>query len=348
MTANIVEIVANESAEAAWTGYIASHVDKDIGSFHFCFVLHALHKSGLSAFLQKTEGFRLAELTSRYDAHLVSHLMKYLVVRKVLAEDGDKLALTEYGRRCLSPTTLAQVGFYIEAYASITSQIAPLLTGQSVYGQTVMRDGKALGAHCATLFTIYHSQIIQKIVVEKRLCSILDLGCGGGAMLVDACKLAPNLKGYGLDIAPGAIDFANELCAAEKLQDRLSFAVGDAFNTATWPTYEDLDAIAAVGALHEHFRDGELAVVNMLNVFAGLIERGKARYIILGEPELYYDNAENDPDLFLIHIFTAQGFPRRKKLWLEVFAKSRLTCEKIYTRAGIGPRFCFYLLTLRT
>jgi SAM-dependent methyltransferase len=344
----ITEWLENPQARSDWGEYIASGVAKDIGSFHFCYVLHALNTSGLVDFLREKGRFSRNELPEKFDTHLVQHLMRYLLIRELLVEDeAGILSLTEYGFRCLTPTTLAQIGFYVEAYASVTSRISSLLTGEALYGRDVVRDGRSLGTHCATLFTIYHTEVILKIIREKGLRRILDLGCGGGAMLIDACKLLPDLVGYGLDISADSIAYAHELCAKAKLQERLSFEVGNAFDPSTWPAYKNLDAVVAVGALHEHFRDGEEAVIRILDIFADLIETGGADYIILGEPELYYDQHENDPDLYLIHIFTAQGFPRRKEKWVNLIAESRLCCERIYTRTGVGPRFCFYLLTVK-
>lgn len=345
----VLDIIHNREAKGAWNEYLASGLVRDIGSFHLCLTVHALSKSGMANFFLTHPCFSSEDVCRKYNTHIASYLLEYLVVRNILVKttSDNTYSLTEYGRRCLSPVSLAQIGFYIEAYSPVLNHMADLVTNKKIYGREVLRDGMALGAHCATLFTIFHTEIILKIVNEKGLKSILDLGCGGGAMLIDACKNALEIKGFGLDIAPGAIEFANNLCREEGLEDRLSFAVGDAFDPKTWPDYKNIDAISAVGALHEHFRDGEESIIRMLNIFASLIKEGRTKYFILGEPELYYDNEENDPDLFLVHIFTSQGFPRRRELWMDVLDKSNLKCERVYTRVGIGPRFCFYVLSLK-
>lgn len=344
-----IDYIDSLEAKSEWNEYISSGLMKDIGSFHRCLMFNSLNKSGLATFFLENDSFSKDDLTHMYDKHIVSNLIDYLVITDILVKhsSNDLYSLSENGRRCLSAVSLAQIGFYVEAYAPVLFEMSELITQKKQYGKDVLRDGAALGEHCAHLFTVFHAEIILTIIKEKDLKSILDLGCGGGAMLVDACKSDLSLQGYGIDIAPGAIDFAKQLCIEEKLQDRLKFDVGDAFIPETWPDYGSIDAISAVGTLHEHFREGEKAVIKMLNVFASLIRDRRAKFFILGEPELYYDNGENDPDLFLVHIFTAQGFPRRREQWMEIIDRSELKCEKVYTRKGIGPRFCFYLLGLR-
>ena len=343
-----IKILPNTKAANAWNEYLAAGLDKDLSSFHLCLVLQALHTSGLAKRLNDMRDQKIDDVIKGYDQHTARHMINYLTIRELIIVNNDKVRLTEYGQRALSDISLAQIGFYVEAYAPVLFNMSKLLTNEKTYGTDVERNGQALGAHCATLFEYFHTEIILEILEKTKATSLLDLGCGGGMMLIDSCKHKTSLSGYGLDIAPGAIEYAKNFAKKEGLADRAKFAVGDAFDPATWPLeYQNVDAISAVGALHEHFRDGEQAVINMLNIFADLIKRKNAKCFILGEPELYYDRYENDPDLYLIHIFTAQGFPRRRELWMKIIEKSNLYCEQVYTRSGIGPRFCFYLLKLK-
>jgi hypothetical protein len=98
--------------------------------------------------------------------------------------------------------------------------------------------------------------------------------------------------------------------------------------------------------VHEHFRHGEAAVISILNTYGDILQ-SRDRVFILGEPELRYDRVKNDVDLFLVHIFTAQGFPRHREEWLALFARTRLRCRAVYTRPYAGPRFNFFVLERR-
>jgi SAM-dependent methyltransferase len=314
-----------------------------------CLALLSAWQVGMIDKLKTSTRLPVAALTQGLDPHTAGHLVRYLSIRGLIETDADYevAALTIRGKRMVSDISLAQLGFYIEAYGPVLTRMTDMMTGRATYGQDIDRDGAALGAHCATLFRTFHSPIILEILRNWNVRSMVDLGCGGGMLLIDACHHQSGLTGHGLDISGGAIEHARDLAAREDLSERLTFSVADAFKPETWP--EDCahaDAICAVGAVHEHFRDGEDAVVDILNTYAELL-RDKTQVFILGEPEIWYDDAENDADLYLAHIFTAQGFPRRRRLWMDVIDRTRLTCRRVLTRQGIGPRFCFYELTLQ-
>jgi SAM-dependent methyltransferase len=329
-----------------WRDYHASGMPGLLGSYHLCQALFAFVRTGMLEKVKQHGNAPEVVLVSGLDTHLAKHLLHYLVIRGILEVKDDNYHLTEQGKLLTADIALAQLGFYVEAYGPVTHRMSELLTGQALYATDVLRNGEALGEHCATLFHTYHTSIVLKALEGLNANCILDLGCGGGRFLVDACNQQPTLRGVGLDISPGAIAFANNLCASENLSDRLEFVVGDAFKPESWPAVcHQADVLCAVGVLHEHFRDGEEAVIEILNTYAGLLQNG-VKSLILGEPELYYDDQENDADLFLIHIFTMQGFPRRRELWLKLFERTKLRCRRVLTRPTAGPRFNFFDLTL--
>jgi SAM-dependent methyltransferase len=345
-----VEIVTVEGVSPAleWEIYSASGLPQYIGHFHLCLVLNALHRSGLAARLVAAESLSEREFSACITSGLGSKLLRYLKVRGLVREEvADHFRLTDRGSRLLCDVGRAQLQFYVDAYSPVTTRLDALLTGTAHYPEDIQRNGAALGAACDELFTVFHTPIIHEILAALRPRRIVDLGCGGGRMLSDACRHFPELEGLGLDISPGAVALARERSEALGLRGRLQFRVADAFDLSTWPeAARSADVFAAVGAVHEHFRDGEQAVLDILDTYAGLMRENNAKAFILGEPELHYDDAENDADLHLVHIFTAQGFPRPRREWLDLIARSGLNCRQVFTRDRVGPRFCFYVLTV--
>jgi SAM-dependent methyltransferase len=252
------------------------------------------------------------------------------------------------GVKLAQETAQAQLEFYIKAYGPVVSRMPQLLMGQAQYGVDVQRDGGALGSACARLFSIYHDPIVLEALDAMDAAKVLDLGCGAGQFLLDACARNPKLLGVGLDISADAIALAQKAAMRLGLEDRLLFVEGDAFRPDEWPEpCRDADVLFGVGVLHEYFRDGDAAVIDILNRFAAQLRSGRLKGFVLGEPELVYDDAENDADLHLVHIFTLQGFPRRRELWLELFGRSALRCVRLWCRPGAGPRFAFYQLVPR-
>jgi len=348
MIDNIFEL-HTPSSDQSWTEIEEAGVTKMITVANLAQSLHALHKTGIAQKLYQagSEGIHKSELTSAFDSYLLSHFLNYLKVHGIIEETSGGYRLREDKRSLASPVAGAQFGFYLEAYGPIVSSIPEFIAKAKVYGTDVERDGRALGIHCATLFNEYHTETVLKALAETQSEKILDIGCGAGQFLIDACTQNPNLRGVGLDISAPAIQEANRVARASGLEDRLKFVVADAFKPGSWPIEcKDVDTICAVGVLHEHFRGGEKDVVAILNTYADLFKNG-VKSFILGEPEIRYDLDKNDVDLYLIHIFTAQGFPRHREEWLEFFPKSNLQCKATYTRPNAGPRFNFFVLEER-
>jgi SAM-dependent methyltransferase len=340
--------VSNGSDEATWNAYLRSGMLELLGGYHTCHAISALQKLGVIARLAGGAPVPRASLCALGDRHLIGHLLRYLSLVGIL-DDSDELSVRTTGRgnAMFSDVALAQFNFYFEAYGPVTRELDKLVTGESQYGRDVLRNGEALGKHSGVLFHRFYTPLVLEVLHEYGASKVLDLGCGGGRSLVDACKRDSNLRGVGLDISEPAIEAARRLAQSEGLQDRLTFVTGDAFRPETWPSEcNSADVVTAVGVLHEHFRDGEPAVLALLNRFSHFL-RGPARALLLGEPELYFDHVEHDSDFYFAHIITNQGFPRRCTEWLQLIERSELSCKRVLRRPDAGQRLAFYDLQAR-
>lgn len=319
-----------------------------ISYFNLAHTLTAVLKTGLADRLRLKDHIHSVELFKDLEPVLCTHLMRYLQTHGIVTISNDVYSLSTRGQKLLSSPALAHLAFYTEAYGPVVSNMEHLLTGKLVYGKGIERNGLALGQHCATLFEEYHTESMLEALEDISCKKILDLGCGGGQFLIDICLKSVDISGIGLDISEPAILFAKKGASSNNLCNRLNFSVADAFDQNTWPesSYE-CDVLCAHGVLHEHFRDGQEAVINILNKFTELLKSGFKAFI-LGEPELRYDLDQSDADLHLVHIFTAQGFPKDRDFWLDIFKKTDLECKRIYSRPTEGPRFNFFVLALKS
>jgi SAM-dependent methyltransferase len=337
----------NKQQNQSWSTVESSGIIEIISHYHLAKVITALYKTGLIAKINTAPEITL-EILHGFNPYLLGHLLNFLRIHNILLQEDDRYYLTEKGRSILSDESVAQLCFYSEAYSMITSNIDKFITNEMVYGRDILRDGKSLGIHCDTLFKEYHTASVLEAIKDLSVGQILDIGCGGGQFLMDICKKNSTLKGIGLDISEDAINYARATSTSQGLQNRLNFVVADAFNLSTWP--DDCfkcDILCGSGVVHEHFRDGEQAVITILNTYAELLEKKGFKAIVLGEPEIRYDLVKSDPDLYLVHIFTAQGYPHHREEWLELFNKTKLQCKDVYTRLAAGPRFNFFVLTLK-
>jgi SAM-dependent methyltransferase len=342
----VIRELINKKQNQSWSQVENSGILDIISNYNLAKVLTGSYKAGLiSAFLRQSP--IVVEQLTEFEPYLLGHLLRYFQIHGLLYLGDEGYYLTEKGKNLLSDESVAQLCFYSEAYDSITSNIDKFINREAIYGRDVMRDGKALGKHCDTLFKEYHTSTVLEAIDPLKCKKILDVGCGGGQFLIDVCQKSGELTGIGLDISEPAITYAKESAKSNQLDARIDFFVADAFNLSSWPEEcFSADVLCASGVIHEHFRDGEEAVINILNKYAELLS-GNFKAFILGEPEIRYDLVKSDSDLFLVHIFTAQGFPHHREEWLSLFSKTKLKCVNVYTRPYAGPRFNFFELRLK-
>ncbi len=75
--------------------------------------------------------------------------------------------------------------------------------------------------------------------------SVVDLGCGAGALVIELATRLPELRGHGIDVAPAVIERARAAAARSKVSDRVRFSVGDVA-TDTTPA----DVAICIGSTH--------------------------------------------------------------------------------------------------
>lgn len=343
----IIHKLNNKKQNKSWSDVEGSGVIELISQYQLAKVLTSLYKTGLIKKLKDIECIDINTFNG-FNNYLLTHLFNYLKIHNILYDTEKGYCVTIKGKAIFSDESIAQLCFYSEAYDNITSNINNFLNDNLLYGRDIIRDGKSLGIHCDTLFKEYHTESMVEALKHLECKKILDVGCGGGQFLIDLCAKNPKLTGIGLDISEPAISHANKAAEKQNLSARLNYVVADAFDLSTWPQEcFGADVLCGSGVVHEHFRDGEKSVIDILNTYASLLTNNDFKAIILGEPEIRYDLLKSDADLYLVHIFTAQGFPRHCDEWLELFEKTNLQCNDVYTRPSAGPRFNFFVLTLK-
>lgn len=331
-------------AQADWASVRESGIGEMLAGYNLTLALAMVEQSGMAGKLLGDGGCARAALLEGLDPAMGEGLVDYLAIRGVVAcGDDDAVVPTDRGRLLLSEVPRALLGYYNEAYAPVLRRGASLLDGTLAYGTDVERDGEALGRHCEVLFRSFGTRAVMRMLDSMEAHCVLDLGCGSGGLLIDACRQNPALRGIGLDNSPQVVRYGRQRVAAAGLSHRVRMVEGDAFQPETWPEEcGEADAIVTVGTLHEHFRHGEQAVIDVLNAYADFLgERGRG--VVLAEPELYRD--ARDADFYLIHTFTRQGYPRRRDDWCALFERSRLRCREVVQVPETGFRFVYFHLT---
>lgn len=356
-----VEIV-DADVQAAWRPVRAADVPGLAAQYVLATVLVGVARSGVAERLSATEWVPLDRLVPPGSRTvLVRNVLRYLEVRGVVesrdvAWDGAELSdttpqggrwrLTARGSALLSEVGESLLGFYVDAYGPVLRSLDGLLTGRQEYGEDVVRDAEALGRRCEPMTVSFAANLIRKVMAERDATSVLELGSGTGGLLLHLATQDPALRAVGLDIAPEAVALAAGRVRERGLQERLSFVTADAFAPATWPAEAaDCDLYLAIGALHENFRDGRDAVVELLSRYAALLAAAPGRALLLFEPELHVD--AEDADYYLAHVLTKQGFPRPREAWLPVIADAGLACRRVFTQPNVEFQFAVYEVVAR-
>lgn len=352
--------VDDPAVQAVWRPIATEGVPDLVAQHVLASTLVGLHRAGVAQRLSASNWTSLGELVPPGGIpHLVRNVLRYLRIRGVVesagidwvgaepapgSEDGGRWRLTEYGAALLSEVGSSLLGFYVEAYGPVLANVGGLLDGTVDYGPDVERDTEALGRRCEPMTISFLARLLRGLMTERDAHSVLELGCGTGGLALHMARIDPAFRAIGLDIAPDAIALAGRRLADSDLGDRVRFVVGDAFRPDSWPAAAaECDFYLAVGALHEQFRDGADAVVELLSRYRALLAAKPGRVLLLAEPELQIN--AGDAEYYLVHVLTKQGFPQGRQAWLHVIAAAGLRCERVYAQPNVEFRFAFYEIT---
>jgi SAM-dependent methyltransferase len=336
-----VEVV-DPDVQDAWQRLADSDVGSLASSYVLCTAIVGLTRAGIASRLSADWASQDSLVPPGADAEVIGHMLRYLEIRGVVESRAGEWRLLPRGAALLAELPESLIGYYVEAYGPVLNYMSARLDGTKHYSE-ISRDTEALGRRCEVLFRSFGTKLVADLIEEHGARSVVDLGCGTGGLVLDLCAQYPGLTGLGLDIATDAIDYAKQRAADLGLADRASFIVADAFAPELWPRAAvDADFYVMVGALHEHFRDGDDSVVALLRVYADLLASpaGTGKTLLLAEPELHRDAA--DADFYLIHALTGQGMPRPRGGWLGVIGEAGLRCHRVFSAPNTGFRFAYY------
>ncbi len=71
---------------------------------------------------------------------------------------------------------------------------------------------------------------LDKLIPKNRQCRLLEVGCGSGIYIKQACDLNPQLTAVGLELQENVADFAEKNVKNWKLEDRVSIETADVRN----------------------------------------------------------------------------------------------------------------------
>jgi SAM-dependent methyltransferase len=361
MTQDVESVeISDPGVQGIWRPIAEAGVSDLAAQYVLASALVGITRAGVTQRLSERDWKPLAELVPEGGiSHLVRNTLRFLEIRGVVESEGvrwigaepapetasgGRWRLTGKGAVLLAEVSESLLGFYVEAYGSVLQQMDGLLTGAIDYGTDVVRDTEALGRRCEPMTISFLANLLRRLMGERDAHSLLELGCGTGGLALHLAENDPEFSAVGIDIAPDAIRLADVRLAERGLGSQVSFVVGDAFEPDSWPAdAAGCDFYLAVGALHEQFREGKDAVVELLSRYRRMLAEKPGRVFLLAEPELQIN--AGDAEYYLVHVLTKQGFPQGRAPWLEVIEAAGLTCRRVYAQPNVEFRFAFYEIT---
>jgi SAM-dependent methyltransferase len=304
------------------------------------FVISALHQTGVFELLRE-HGPRTSEqlaAEAKLDHRFLDGILSYLAFTdRVLDKTGDRFALTERGREWLWADPLLVLAYAgVGAYSCLLYELVPSLRGERRYGRDFERNGELLakGSHHAGRH-LYPYIVSEMSKLGVR--TVADLGCGSGDLLISLCDIDPQLRGIGIDIAPGAIAESNRRIRARGLADRIRTVVADLRTPEVYAKdIADVEAFNAMMVYHEFLRDGEDSVIEM---FQRMQRAFPGRYFFLGEFDRVSDDefhAMRHPERvplafyqYVTHPLSLQGLPMESARWLALFERAGIAVVNV-------------------
>ena len=141
----------------------------------------------------------------------------------------------------MRPETELDAGQSAAIEAAVAKRVAGMPLGRIVGERAFF--GRRFGLNEATLEPRADSETLIEAVLEiaqeegfdTRAVRIVDVGTGSGCLLVTLLAEMPQALGHGRDIAPGALEAAQENARRHGVAGRVEFSLGDALEGLTGP-----------------------------------------------------------------------------------------------------------------
>jgi SAM-dependent methyltransferase len=201
------------------------------------------------------------------DGRILSAVLRYLYGAGLMDRDGRgryRLAFP------ISKADLAKIEIF-RAYAPVFSQLAALLSGHKRYGNGISRIPDLDATASSSIGEQFCYPFVIETVRSLGAGCVLDVGCGSGDLLIQACRTTPGLTGCGFDCAPTVVTLANQRIRHAGLSDRIRVVQGDLLmidQVLGGPKLSDLrsriDVIVSTSVLHEFAFPDEQALIPVL------------------------------------------------------------------------------------
>jgi len=303
----------NSERPAAANGVEERPVFELFEGFALTCVLSSLERNGQLARLEEGP---VAVGAAEGEDGLALATLRYLAQRDVVEERDGAFALTERGAAiCRDKGYLV----WLEGgYNRTLSELGAFAGGALRYGSDVVRDGRWVADGSALIGRDDVAPYAADVLGALDFHHVVDLGCGTARFLIGAAERF-GVSGFGIDLAPEAVQDAERAIAEAGLTGTVTVRCGDAGDLDAIPEVAQADLAVAHFLLHEIFEHGREALVGYLRKLGGLMPAGAHMLVAEVPPASGAPDERWRPEFTLLHavmrqqLLTVEG-------WDEAFA----------------------------
>ncbi|HUW58638.1 MAG TPA: methyltransferase domain-containing protein [Planctomycetota bacterium] len=220
--------------------------------------LWALFNTGVMDALAGGAAASAADLarTAGLDARILGYVLDYLDgVRVLKCDAAGRYSLTGLGEVLVrEPRGVFDLAC---GYEPVLNELTGLLKGEKRFGRDVTRRTAAVGRGEAELGRQLPFVVLADEVKRGGFRTVLDLRCGHLEFLFTLCRVDPDVRGFGIDASPEAVEHARERLAASPFRDRVTVEHADFFDIDGLLEHRpDVDVMTAYDTFHEHLLEG--------------------------------------------------------------------------------------------
>ncbi len=196
------------------------------------------------------------------DPHVLHSICEYLDGLRFLRLEGQICRLDDKGQRFLEePRGLFDL---LYGYEPVFYALGDLLARRKAYQRDVVRRGAAVALGSGELGRQLPFPVMQDMIRQHGFKTVLDIGCGDAEFLGVLCE-DPDVKCWGFDSSPEAVECARQYIAKAGLEDRISVYQGDMFELAAKPDeWPKAEVFTAVDVFHEYLYGGNERIAALL------------------------------------------------------------------------------------
>lgn len=316
--------------------------------------LAALEKLGVVQFLRERQsGAEVGEISAERRIarpDLLEELLKYVALNmpSVFGKIGRKYTLRNYDPFA-NPTQ------FLTAYEPVAARFAELIAGNFVYGREVARDASHLMISSELYNRAARASVVE-LFKRRGIRRLVDLGCGSGLLLIQACESFPKLLGIGVERDPAALAIARESIGRSDplVAKRIRVIAGDLAEPAEWKGvvggggFSDT-AFVGVTVWHELLVNNDERLRSAISSYKKLFP---GAMMVIAEyngcphdslAELAEPLREDASTYQLFHPFSAQGMPQPPEAWTRLLAVAGVSLEEVLR---VPPNSSIYVGTV--